>query len=764
MQSFPGSPAASPDRETDAPAAAALDSDSAARHFASAFNHAPVGMLLLAPDGRPLRVNRAFCELAGRGEHEILAGGAALLHPGDEAVEAGERALCLAGTQSAFRSEVRLRHGRGELVWVDLSCALVRGTGGEPLHFIVQAQDIGGRKRAELALRESEARFRSLTLLSASWYWEQDDQFRFVAFEGHPQEGRWRPDSAALGLCRWDIAGLRPVDGTWAAHRLDVQAHRAFRELECVRVRPGRPPVYVSISGEPVFDEHDRFTGYRGTTRDITAAKALETHLREAQGLLHMAARMGRLGAWTYVAGQERMTWSDELCRLCEVDIGFAPTLEQASAFLAPGHRPLARSTLQRCLAAGEGFDVETPVALAGGRTRWFRLIGEAERDGDGRVLRLHGACQDITGRRLAAEHTRRQARQLTNTLERLTDGFFTLDRDWRFTYLNPEAQRLMARPRGDLLGRRITDEFPAPGAGGILAHYRRALEENTVVQAEEFYEPLDLWVQLKIYPSAEGVAVYVRDVTERVRGRQQLLQLNAQLEARVKERTAQLEIANRELEAFSYAIAHDLRAPLGAIEGFGDCLQRLAGPGLDERGRHYLRRIVAGVHHMRELTDGLLSLASLSQGSLRAKPVDLSALAHAAVAACREGAPERRAEVAIAPGLVVRGDPRLLAHVIDNLVGNAWKFTSRVACARIEVGRLEGSPATYFVRDNGAGFDEAWAGKLFKPFQRLHTQDEFEGTGIGLAIVRKVVLLHGGGVRAESVAGEGATFFFTLG
>lgn len=493
-------------------------------------------------------------------------------------------------------------------------------------------------------------------------------------------------------------------------------------------------------------------------------ASALEAHLRETQGLLQMAVRMGRLGAWTCVAGQQRMTWSDELCRLCEVDIGFAPTFEQVSAFFAPAHRALAHGTLQRCLVTGEGFDVETPVVTASGRTRWFRLIGEAERDDDGRVRRVHGACQDITDKRRAAERTRRQARQLTNALERLTDGFFMLDRDWRFTYLNPEAQRMVARPREELLGRRITDEFPAATAGVFFAHYRRARDENRVVQAEEYYEPLDLWVQLKIYPSAEGVAVYVRDVTERVRSRQQLLQLNARLEARVKERTAQLEIANRELEAFSYAIAHDLRAPLSAIHGFGDCLQRLAGPGLDERGRHYLQRILAGVHHMRELTDGLLSLASLSQASLRIKPVDLSALAQAAVAGCRERAPQRRAEVVIAPGLIARGDPRLLAHVIDNLVGNAWKFTSRVACARIEFGRLEGPGAAYFVRDNGAGFDQTWAGKLFEPFQRLHTQEEFEGTGIGLAIVHKVVLLHGGRVWAESIPGRGATFFFTLG
>jgi PAS domain S-box-containing protein len=473
---------------------------------------------------------------------------------------------------------------------------------------------------------------------------------------------------------------------------------------------------------------------------------------------------MGRLGAWTHVAGQERMTWSDELCRLSGVGVGFAPTLEQVVAFFAPAHRPLAQRALRRCLVAGKGFDIETPVLTASGRTRWFRLIGEAERDQDGGVRRVHGACQDITDQRRAAGRTRRHVRQITNTLERLTDGVFMLDRNARFTYLNPEAQRLFARSREELLGRRITDEFPAAAAGAFFAHYRRACDENRLVQAEEYWEPLDLWVQLNIYPSAEGVAVNVRDITERVRARGQLLQLNAQLEARVKERTAQLELANRELEAFSYAIAHDLRGPLGAIHGFGDCLQRLAGPGLDERGRHYLERILAGVHHMRELTDGLLSLASLARASLRSKPVDLSALALAAIAACRERAPQRGAEGTIAPGLVVQGDPRLLAHVVDNLVGNAWKFTSRVPCARIEVGRLDGSPATYFVRDNGAGFDQAWAGKLFEPFQRLHTQEEFEGTGIGLAIVRKVVLLHGGRVWAESVAGAGATFFFTLG
>jgi light-regulated signal transduction histidine kinase (bacteriophytochrome) len=258
---------------------------------------------------------------------------------------------------------------------------------------------------------------------------------------------------------------------------------------------------------------------------------------------------------------------------------------------------------------------------------------------------------------------------------------------------------------------------------------------------------------------------VYVRDVTERVLAQRELLRLNAELEARVRERTAQLELANKDLEAFAYSIAHDLRAPLSAIHGFSECLERSFAAELTAQGRHYLDRIGAGVHRMQDLTEGLLALANLSRTSLRHKAVDLAALARDAVAACRERSPERVADIVVPAALPAFGDPRLLAQLVENLVGNAWKFTGGRERARIEVGSTPGPGGcvVYFVRDNGAGFDMAYAAKLFEPFQRLHAQEEFQGTGIGLAIVHKVVTRHGGRIWAEAAPDQGASFFFTL-
>jgi len=257
-----------------------------------------------------------------------------------------------------------------------------------------------------------------------------------------------------------------------------------------------------------------------------------------------------------------------------------------------------------------------------------------------------------------------------------------------------------------------------------------------------------------------------LQDISESKGAQQEIIRLNAELEERVHRRTAQLEAANRELEAFSYSIAHDLRAPLSSIDGFSSALQQSAGDALDERSRHYLRRVRAGVRQMSELTDGLLSLASLSRADLQMAQVDLAALARSAVAGCRERSPERAVDIVIADSLPVQGDPRLLAQVMGNLVGNAWKFTSRKAHARIEVGRMQGGDGqwTYYVFDDGAGFDMAYASKMFEAFRRMHTSAEFEGTGIGLAIAHRIITRHGGRIWADSAPERGAVFYFTLG
>jgi light-regulated signal transduction histidine kinase (bacteriophytochrome) len=226
----------------------------------------------------------------------------------------------------------------------------------------------------------------------------------------------------------------------------------------------------------------------------------------------------------------------------------------------------------------------------------------------------------------------------------------------------------------------------------------------------------------------------------------------------------AELERANRELDAFSYSVSHDLRAPLRAIDGFASILLTDHADALDDRARHCLDRIINGVARMSSLVEALLELARISRVSLTKSDVDLSALSAEVVAELATANPGRVISVMIEPGLSARGDRQLLNVVLLNLIGNAWKFTSRTPDARIEVVRLRGEPDGFVVRDNGAGFDMNHAANLFAPFQRFHQATDFAGTGVGLATVYRVVTRHGGRIWAEAAPGCGAAFFFTLG
>jgi len=223
-------------------------------------------------------------------------------------------------------------------------------------------------------------------------------------------------------------------------------------------------------------------------------------------------------------------------------------------------------------------------------------------------------------------------------------------------------------------------------------------------------------------------------------------------------------EAANRELEAFSYSVAHDLRAPLRSLDGFSQIVLEYYAEKLDEEGRDYLRYIRESAQQMAILIDDLLTLSRVTRGEFERQPVDLTGIARAVAARLRARQPERRVEVVIAEGLAGDGDPRLLTIALENLIGNAWKYSGKRAGARIEVGAIRSNGRVgYFVRDNGAGFDMAYAGKLFGVFQRLHTAEEFEGTGIGLATVQRIIRRHGGHIWAEAAVDRGATFFFTL-
>src|SRR5690606_24164581 len=241
---------------------------------------------------------------------------------------------------------------------------------------------------------------------------------------------------------------------------------------------------------------------------------------------------------------------------------------------------------------------------------------------------------------------------------------------------------------------------------------------------------------------------------------------LNRTLEARVAARTCELSEANRELETFAYSASPDLRAPLRPIEGFSRILGERHASALGPTGRDYLERVRRATARMAELIDALLKLSRIGRSGLNVVDVDLSALAEEVGAGLADAEPGRQVDLRVHPGMRVRGDRALLQNLLDNLMGNAWKFSRNTPAPRVEVGMEADSDgdAVYFVRDNGAGFDSGYVDKLFRPFQRLHSQDEFPGHGIGLASVKRIVERHGGRLGATGTPGQGAKFWFSLG
>jgi PAS domain S-box-containing protein len=257
---------------------------------------------------------------------------------------------------------------------------------------------------------------------------------------------------------------------------------------------------------------------------------------------------------------------------------------------------------------------------------------------------------------------------------------------------------------------------------------------------------------------------VQVEDITDRLRAEAQVHALNRTLELRVAQRTRELTRANEELEAFAYSVSHDLRAPLRAIDGFSRLLLERHGDGMDQAGRDQLGRIRAATVRMGELIDALLKMSRLSRGEMRRTPLDLSRMGNEILAELAQGSPHRQVSVSVQPGMHATGDAALVHNLLLNLLGNAWKFTSRTGHARIEFGQERAGPEpVFFVRDNGAGFDQQYVDKLFRPFQRLHGQGDFAGHGIGLASVKRIVERHGGTISAEGSEGGGACFRFTL-
>ena len=417
-------------------------------------------------------------------------------------------------------------------------------------------------------------------------------------------------------------------------------------------------------------------------------------------------------------------------------------------------------------LRPGQCVSNQFRIVCKNGELRWIRGLYRCEAGAEEGEISLYGASRDITASKLA-EVALKDIEEIFRLFLEYSPAYLIFkDANHKILRLSRNFETLLGRPLEELVGRNVSDVFPPDIAGSIIRDDLKVLSSGMLSQTEEvmqgrFYSSLRFPILQK---DKQPILVSIEtDITERKEIEVAINQLNERLDKRVAQRTAQLEAAILEQEAFSYSVSHDLRAPLRHINSFCAILQEDFAASLEAEARNYLGRIGDATRRMGVLIDELLELSRVSRVQMQRIPINLSDLVARIALTLKETEPNRAVEVVIVPDLYASCDPILVRQLLENLMGNAWKYTSKLHDARIEFGALPGSAGVvFFVRDNGAGFDMAYKDKLFHAFQRLHGA-EFEGNGIGLATAQRIVQRHGGRIWAEGAEGKGAQFFFTL-